>query len=407
MTQNILRKVAPELRLELRTALYQAFQNGERSESRFLSLEKAGENCLVKLYVGPIEEADFPKEYVEVVFEERQDTLPKPLDVKDQADKNETHIIARLEEEIQRTRQRLQRSVEEYETSNEELKASNEELQSMNEELQSTTEELETSKEELQSTNEELITVNQELKNKIEELNRINSDLQNLMASTEIAILFLDRRLQVKRYTPRTEDVFNIIKSDLGRPFAHISHNLDYNDLPQDVERVLNTLETVEREVRSKTGQWYLLRIRPYYTLEHWINGIVLTFSQVTDLKETEAQLQQRIAQQAVVARLGQMAIKGGDWETLMQQATEEIYEAVDVEFAKVLEYQPEKDSFLLKAGAGWQTGLVGHARVEGSKKSQAGYTLLSDEPIWVEDLAQETRFTARPCWLIITWSAE
>lgn len=392
VTQNVLQKVVPELRLELRTALYQAFQKGERSKSRFLRLE-GDKDRLVKLHVGPVEEADFPQEYVEVVFEEKEDALPAPIEIKERADENETQIIARLEDEVQRTRERLQGTIEEYETSNEELKASNEELQSMNEELQSTTEELETSKEELQSTNEELITVNQELKNKIEELNRANSDLQNLMASTEIATLFIDRRLRVKRYTPRAEEVLNIISSDIGRPFAHISHKLDYTGLVKDAEHVLDTLKTVEREVRSQTGQWYLARLRPYRTLEHWIDGVVLTFSEVTDLKETQAELQQRVRQQAVVAELGQLAVSSVNLETLMQEAMAQICEALDLELCKVLKHLPEEDRFLLEAGVGWHEGLIGQARVETSDNSQAGYTLLADGPVVVTNLARETRF--------------
>ncbi|MCB0195002.1 MAG: chemotaxis protein, partial [Anaerolineae bacterium] len=163
VTQNILHKIVPGLRLDLRTALYQAFVKGEKTESRYLHAEINQEPTSIKLHVGPIEEPGFPRDYIEVIFEEQKELVGISTDITKTIDENATQLISRLEEEVQRTREQLQSTVEEYETSNEELKASNEELQSMNEEMQSTTEELETSKEELQSTNEELITVNQEL----------------------------------------------------------------------------------------------------------------------------------------------------------------------------------------------------------------------------------------------------
>ena len=138
-------------------------------------------------------------------------------------------IVRRLEEDLRRTRERLRTTIEQHETSIEELKASNEELQAVNEEMRSASEELETGKEELQSVNEELTTVNQELKEKVDETNRINSDLQNLMASTDIGTIFLDREMRVKLYTQPIEKLFNIIPGDIGRPLEHVTHNLDYD----------------------------------------------------------------------------------------------------------------------------------------------------------------------------------
>ena len=147
-----------------------------------------------------------------------------------------------METEVRRLREQLQISIEEYDSSNEELKASNEELQSINEEYRSATEELETSKEELQSVNEELQTVNNELKNKLDEISRSHSDLENLMGATEIAMLFLDRDLRIRHYTPGMQELFNIMPSDRGRPIKHLTHKLQYSQFLEDAEEVLHTL---------------------------------------------------------------------------------------------------------------------------------------------------------------------
>jgi two-component system CheB/CheR fusion protein len=191
-------------------------------------------------------------------------------------------VMRHLERELEQVKSNLRTTVEQYEASTEELKASNEELQAMNEELRSATEELETSREELQSINEELTTVNQETKGKVEEVASANSDLQNLMASTSIATVFLDRDLAITRYTPSAADIFHMIPGDVGRPLAHLKHQLDYADLIADAEQVLRTLVPLEREV-SDGSRWYLVRMQPYRTAEDHIAGVVLTLVDVTE----------------------------------------------------------------------------------------------------------------------------
>lgn len=273
----------------LRTALYQAFQKNERT-SYVSSFPASKDKNLIALTVNPVSQEDFPGSYAEIIFEERP-SLAELSEADRQENGAENLLAERLEEELQRAQAQLQTSVEEYETANEELKASNEELQSMNEELQSTTEELETSKEELQSMNEELVTVNQELKNKIEELSDINSELQNFIAANDVATIFLNKDFSVKRFTPRTQDICNIIPSDVGRPFEHISHKLIYEDLHTDVKNVSRNLATIEREVESKEGCWYIVRMFPFRTLDDKIDGVVITFVDITELKETQTNL--------------------------------------------------------------------------------------------------------------------
>ena len=169
--------------------------------------------------------------------------------------------------------------------SNEEFKSSNEELQSTNEELQSTNEELETTKEELQSLNEELITVNAQLQNKFEEAASANDDLKNLVNSTEVATIFLDDELRIKRFTPGASRVSKVIATDIGRPFGDIVSTVRYDGLLDDARTVLQTLVFKEREVQAEDGHWYLLRIVPYRTSKNLIDGVVLTYLEITAYK--------------------------------------------------------------------------------------------------------------------------
>jgi len=192
-------------------------------------------------------------------------------------------------QELQYTKQRLQHTIEEHQTANEELKSTNEELQSTNEELQSTNEELETSKEELQSLNEELMTVNAELQGKMNELSDVNDDLDNLLNSLEIATIFLDHDLNIKRFTPEAKRVVKLIAADVGRPLADIVSTLADDNLIEDAQEVFQTLVAKEREVQSRDGRWYFLRILPYRTAKNTIEGLVLTFLDITKQKEATA----------------------------------------------------------------------------------------------------------------------
>jgi two-component system, chemotaxis family, CheB/CheR fusion protein len=200
----------------------------------------------------------------------------------------ESDQIAKLETELSVARQHLQAIIEEYETSREEMKAANEEMQSSNEELRSTMEELETSKEELQSINEELQTVNQENRHKVEELSQLSSDLQNLLTATQIATLFLDRDLRILRFTPRVAELFSMRVTDRGRPISDLTHRLGYPHLRSDAEAVLHRLVPIEREIEDDSGHWYLTRVLPYRSTEDRIEGIVLTFIDITAQKKAE-----------------------------------------------------------------------------------------------------------------------
>jgi two-component system CheB/CheR fusion protein len=197
-----------------------------------------------------------------------------------------------LKQELRAKEEYLKSVNEELETSNEELKSSNEEMQSINEELQSTNEELETSKEELQSVNEELATVNTELQTKVFDLSRANNDMNNLLAGTGVGTVFVDFQLLIQRFTPPVTQVINLILSDVGRPVGHIVSNLKgYDTLVEDIRSVLDTLIPKEVEVQTKEGEWFLMRIRPYRTLENVIEGAVITFFDISEIKRTREDL--------------------------------------------------------------------------------------------------------------------
>ena len=193
----------------------------------------------------------------------------------------------KIAEELREAREQLQTTREEMQTSQEELKSTNEELQSTNEELT-------TSKEEMQSLNEELQTVNAELQSKVDDLSIVNNDMKNLLNSTEIATVFLDDKMHVRRFTPHATQLFKLIQGDVGRPLSDITTELDYPELQNDAHEVLRTLAFVEKQIATRDGRWFRVRIMPYRTQDNVVDGVVITFINITECKKLEAQLRQR-----------------------------------------------------------------------------------------------------------------
>jgi two-component system CheB/CheR fusion protein len=297
-SHNIVTLVVPELRLELRTALFQIAQNGADLETRSVLIQRDAEQFNVNLTMRRVQHDRTSGELILVLFNEASSSLLNNI----APDASSSVIAKQLENELAVTKEQLQNTIEQYETSAEELKASNEELQAINEELRSTTEELETSKEELQSINEELITVNHELKMKVDETGKTNDDLQNFISATEIATIFVDRLMRIKRYTPHAAEIFNLIASDIGRPLLDITHCLDYELLEQDAADVFDTLRVIEREVESDNGNWYISRLIPYRTTEDRIDGLVLTFINITSLHTAQQKLYEKEQHMRLVA---------------------------------------------------------------------------------------------------------
>jgi two-component system CheB/CheR fusion protein len=288
LSGDIVDLVRPELRFELRSALHRVFENPRPSLSLPILVKFNGSSHRVLLHVKPVvdDDGENPHEAV-VIFIEGEAVDPASMQDFDKTG-GVDEVVRRLTEELQLTQGRLRSTREESEATNEELRAANEELQSINEEYRSTSEELETSKEELQSINEELQTVNTELKLKLEAVSRGHSDLQNLMAATDFGTLFLDAGLRIKRFTQQVTELFSITPHDEGRPVTDFAHRLEYDDLVKDAQTVLSHLAPITREIRSRTGRWYDIRLRPYRTVDDKIDGVVITFVDITDRKAWE-----------------------------------------------------------------------------------------------------------------------
>ena len=312
VSNNVVEMAREGLQLDLRLAINTAAAQGEPTLNREVAVKTNGSFSAVRFSVRALPREKSGEPLLLVSFEdvaeggglaEKPAAAPRPSAARGKrtaAQSTQTPEAARIEElerELAYSRENLQATSEEQQASNEELKSTNEELQSTNEELQSSNEELETSKEELQSLNEETITVNSELNAKIDQLTGIQNDMKNLLDSLGTGTLFLDHQLMIRRYTPPAVKVYRLIGSDVGRPLSDIKSNLDNSDLSADLQAVLDTLIPVEREVRSTDGAWYLARIQPYRTLDNVIEGVVLTFTPITDYK-LASQAAQRATEQ-------------------------------------------------------------------------------------------------------------
>ena len=281
---NLFDLIRRGLRPAARTALAKAIATRRPVKHEALAIEVNGTRHLLDLAIEPVPDSDAGL-CVVAFIDRRPDVADRP------SPEAKSRPIAALEKELQITRERLEATVDQLETSNEEMKSANEEFQSVNEELQSTNEELETSKEELQSINEELETVNAELNSRNVALLRLNSDLKNLLDSTQIATLFLDQQLRIRSFTPPLAEILHVRDSDHGRPVTDIASRLAYDDLAADATRVMRDLTVIEREVTTKDGTTFLMRVRPYRTVDNAIDGVVVTFVDITDRKSADLRL--------------------------------------------------------------------------------------------------------------------
>ena len=293
---NIFAMAREGLRFELSSAFQKALRQTEPVVLKGLRIADDPGSDSVDITVQALESPEALRGMVMIVFFD----VPAPPADKARRRSRKTPAdavrVRELEQELLQLRQQLQTTREEMQSSQEELKSTNEELQSTNEELQSTNEELTTSREELQSLNEELQTVNAEQQSKMDELARMNNDMRNLLNSTEIATVFLDNQLQVRRFTIGSNKLFKLIPGDVGRPLADIVSDLRYAELTETAQEVLRTLVFSEKEVATTDGRWFLVRIMPYRTVENVIDGVVITFAEITAAKALEAELRAEIA---------------------------------------------------------------------------------------------------------------
>ncbi len=292
---NIYSMAREGLRNVLMKSIRKAKQNNETINLRSVKVGSNESYQLVDVTIQPVSRPEAFKETIMVVFSE----VAHIGIIRKTTSKHEKHATPshekELESELQKALEELQSNREEMQTSQEELKSTNEELQSANEELQSTNEELITSKEEMQSLNEELQTVNSELQNKVSEYMESNSDMKNLLNSTDIATLFLDRNLNIRRYTDQLTKLFKLRTTDIGRPFTDIVSELYYPEIAENSKEVLQTLIYRERDITTKDKRWFKVRIMPYRTLDERIDGVVITFIDITIAKKLESELKETI----------------------------------------------------------------------------------------------------------------
>lgn len=284
ITTDITKLIIKDLQLPLITALHRA--KGERSTMSYLGIKVKQEDRVryLKLEVTYNESNKLADDFFTIVIQE--DETPQPtLGEKFEVDAEASQRLVALEYELQQTRENLQAVIEELEATNEEQQATNEELTASNEELQSTNEEL-------HSVNEELYTVNVEYQSKIEELTELNNDINNLLRSTDIGVVFLDRNLKIRKFTPAATTAINLVEGDINRPLEHITHNLDCPDLMELLQGVIRSQQVVDQEVKLiKTDFHFLMRVHPYLLENGHLDGVVISFIDIHELKTIQKQI--------------------------------------------------------------------------------------------------------------------
>ena len=398
-TRDLLKMVSSEIQRSLRHIIFRFNQLEEpRLVSKEIRLNEDDEQILL-ISIQPVDITGFPEGFRQVRFEEIETENAKTLAQKpdENREAEDPELVNQLEDELAQTKEQLQQTIEEYETSNEELMASNEELQSMNEELQTTTEELETSKEELQSVNEELRTVNQELENKIDELKQVNDDLKNLMEATEMGIVFLDKKINVRLYTSSATDIFHFIDSDVGRPLSDVTHDLQYEGLISDIQQMLEEDMPISKQVATEDDSWYIMEMKPYKTTEYNVEGAVITFVDISDWKRAEKRLTSRAGHDEALAVLGRFTLECAEIQPILEKAVTMLSDKLDVEFSALLQVNNKEGTLLIKASTGWseKSGTKEKIEVEITPNSDVEFALASESPVIIEDFQHDDRFDA------------
>ncbi|RBP09679.1 two-component system CheB/CheR fusion protein [Roseiarcus fermentans] len=415
LVNDITELAREELRFDLRAALVRAFGRGEPSLSGPIAVRFNGSARRVYLHAKPLAGVPPAARAAIVFFFEGEALGDFATGVAGMEELSLGERLLRAHQELQFTQAQLRTSREEYEEANEDLRAANEELQSINEEHRSTAEELETSKEELQSINEELQTANSELKSKLDSVSRAHSDIQNLMAATDVGILFLDPQLRINRFTPSIARLFNIVEGDEGRSITDFTHGLEYDGLADEARRIMRDGAPSEREVRSRSGAWYLMRLRPYRTVEDKADGVVVTFVDIGERRRAEDALRNSEARmRAVIDGVGDAIVTTDESGTVQSAnaATTAMfgYDAEELVGRDVnmlaAESRPESHS-----GRFFDTGKAGSVgssrELEGRRKDGSQFPIeLSVSEIrhdeerlfigFIRDLSERRRFEAR-----------
>jgi two-component system CheB/CheR fusion protein len=382
-SSNLFKLIRQELRLELRTALYQATQRKTNVEARGLQAHFGDRSETINIHVRPIlRESDPSQGFLLVLFEPGTQAESD----EEKVFTSDEPVARQLEQELMRLKVELRTTTEQYELQAEELKASNEELQALNEELRSAAEELETSREELQSINEELTTVNQELKVKIEEVSQTSNNLQNLINSTDIATIFLDRGFRVHLFSPAARNIFNLLAGDVGRPLSDITHKLEYNQVLEDAGSVIEKLATVEREVRTTDGCNFLMRLSPYRTSDDRIQGVVATFTDITQRKQAEEAVAADLKATTLLRDLSARLVPEDDNQMLYQEIMAAAIVLMQADGGTVQVLDQETSELVILAAQGFDQNMKDRFhRVKASSKISCGTALAQNERVFMD----------------------
>lgn len=372
---NISAMAREGLRQELPGALHRASTHKTVVLLKSLNIKTNGDYQKVDVTISPLVQQSGAKELFIVTFEDVMSPETSGTTTELEGDYDSKYVG--MEKELAYTKERLQTTLEVMESASEELKSANEELQSTNEELQSTNEELTTSKEELQSLNEELITLNNELQSKADDLTALNNDLVNLMNSAQLATIFLDNEMCIKRFTPAVVGTFNLRSIDVGRPITDITQNLIYETIEHDVRSVLETLTIHEGQVESADGRWFIMKIMPYLTLDNVIDGVVITFSDITQLKQLELTLLRSESLSSALNDIHTKISSSLDADKVMRVVVAKAAEAIGVDLGLITIYEDEQ----------W---VVRYISDEG-KLPPGFWSILSEESPYLHALISET----------------
>ena len=387
---DLLKTIIPALSSRVRSSIFKARKS--KKPVSFTYIPKTGQKQRIKVEVKLLStnhssiQNGICISFIDLGRFDEESSMP--------TDMEHDKALLQIEQELVETKEELQNTIEELETSTEELKATHEEALSTNEELQSTNEELEASTEELRSLNEELRRVNDQLKDKIDLLQSANNDLKNFFSSTNIPTIFLDLNFHIKQFTPAAEIILGIGATDVGRPIHTIGSPLINDDFITKAKKVLLTFESIQCEVQTFKSHWFLMVMSPYLTEDRRIAGIVVTFQDISEIKRLSVSANRRERQQATVAQLGMLALSDISIDEFMNNLVRKVAYTLDVEYCKILKYRPERKDLLLVSGVGWRKGIVGIATVPDRQDSQAGYTLLQKEPVIVDHIQKEKRFS-------------
>jgi signal transduction histidine kinase len=400
-TLDVLTLARDALKPTLRAALHEAVRRDRTTVLETLDLKRDQARTTVRVTIKPLPGPQTAEHLWVILFEE---VLPAVRVTPPKAGRGQVNLVRRLEAELRATKKEQQHLVEQLESSNEELKAANEEVLSMNEELQSTNEELTTSKEELQSMNEELTTLNAQLQDKVHELTSVNDDLANLLVSTDIATVFLDTDLRIKRFTTAASHVLNLQNSDAGRPMNHIASNLVSVDLSRDARGVLETGTPVEQEVAAQDGRQYFLRVLPYRAEGKQVQGVVMTLVDVTTLKRAEENL--RTAREQVAEDLRRMTrlheltgllIRPGDVGDMLASVIRAAVDITEAEMGNV-QLADEAGALTIAAQIGFNRPFLDFfAHVDTHTDSACGTALTTRQRVLVDDVKTSPTFAGRP----------